>query len=227
MITSWKFWFPKRSKVAISYMFKITLFFILFFLLRAFISSPIDEVVHIDNQSLGETLLSPQPASNLFSKCLFYVTLPLRYVFYWTIPDVRRQGSEHRSLQSVLISSLWLGIFSYAIVVILSMISSYFQMEDSLVGFTVGAWAVSYPALWSSIVLAKKGFGQIALYNAIGSNTFSNFLGLGIPWLLYSTSTTMQGIQEQGLAFSNISLLVMIVCIYLLIACSSFTLSSW
>jgi Ca2+/Na+ antiporter len=93
------------------------------------------------------------------------------------------------------------------------------------VGFTIGAWAVSYPALWSSIILARKGFGQIALYNAIGSNTFSNLLGLGIPWFVYSTSTSTRGFQEQGLAFSNIALLLMTIAIYLLIACNSFTLS--
>ncbi len=189
-----------------------------------------DEIVNIEDQSLGETLFSIPQNAQWHVKIFLYLTFPLKYIFYWTIPDVRRQGSEDRALFSLLISCAWLGIFSYIVGILLSLLNRSLQIQESLITFTIGAWVASYPALWSSIVLSRLGFGQIAFYNAIGSNVFSNSLGLGIPWLIYCAATRNEGnfgFQEQGLAFSSLILFFIIALMYLLISCCSFTLKSW
>jgi Ca2+/Na+ antiporter len=34
-------------------------------------------------------------------------------------------------------------------------------------------------------VVARKGLGDMAISNALGSNVFSVLVGLGLPWFLY------------------------------------------
>merc|ERR1719238_1425378 len=44
------------------------------------------------------------------------------------------------------------------------------------------------PHFLSSIIVAKEGQGDMAICNAIGSNIFNIFMGLGFPWFLYIIS---------------------------------------
>jgi sodium/potassium/calcium exchanger 4 len=52
-------------------------------------------------------------------------------------------------------------------------------------GTTVLAAGTSIPDALSSISVAKDGFADMAVANAVGSNVFDIWLGLGLPWLLY------------------------------------------
>jgi len=51
-------------------------------------------------------------------------------------------------------------------------------------GQIVLAAGTSVPDCMASIVVAKEGKGDMAVANAVGSNTFDILLGLGGPWLL-------------------------------------------
>lgn len=42
----------------------------------------------------------------------------------------------------------------------------------------------SIPDALSSVVVAKQGMGDMAVANAIGSNVFDIWLGLGLPWAI-------------------------------------------
>ena len=57
------------------------------------------------------------------------------------------------------------------------------------------------PTLWSSLVVAKKGYGDMALSNAIGANVFSVLFGLGLPWFSYPLyiGGAYDGIQDSGI----------------------------
>jgi Ca2+/Na+ antiporter len=52
------------------------------------------------------------------------------------------------------------------------------------VALTVLAAGTSVPDLFASVVVARKGRGDMAVANAIGSNVFDILIGLGLPWLL-------------------------------------------
>ena len=51
-------------------------------------------------------------------------------------------------------------------------------------GTTVLAAGTSIPDALSSIAVAKDGLANMAVANAVGSNVFDIWLGLGLPWLL-------------------------------------------
>ena len=52
-------------------------------------------------------------------------------------------------------------------------------------GLTILAAGTSVPDLLTSVIVAKQGFGDMAVSSSIGSNIFDVLVGLPVPWLLY------------------------------------------
>eukprot|EP01035_Chromulina_nebulosa_P019525 gene19525-25422_t len=90
------------------------------------------------------------------------------------------------SYVGLFVSKSAIGVGAVVGVTGLTDIANLIGINGTVMGLTVGAWAASYPALWSSVVVARHSFGDMASCNALGSNTFNNFIGLGLPWLTYS-----------------------------------------
>ena len=82
-------------------------------------------------------------------------------------------------------SIAWIGLISYFMVEWAFIIGCVGKVPVVLMGVTVLAAGTSIPDALSSIVVAKQGLGDMAVANAIGSNVFDIWLGLGLPWLLY------------------------------------------
>eukprot|EP00051_Salpingoeca_urceolata_P021370 m.334324 g.334324 ORF g.334324 m.334324 type:complete len:260 (-) comp19785_c0_seq2:121-900(-) len=61
---------------------------------------------------------------------------------------------------------------------------SIIGVDDYVMGLVVVAAGTSVPDALSSILVARDGFGDMAVSNAIGSNIFDINLGLGAPFLL-------------------------------------------
>lgn len=114
---------------------------------------------------------------------------------------------------STIACLLWLIFGSYAMVASLEALGELMSIPDAVMGFTVSAagtyflfrtftimvWFVlgahnlsafvttgtSLPNYVASKVAAENGFGNQAVSNAFGSNTFNIMCGLGLPWMLY------------------------------------------
>lgn len=50
---------------------------------------------------------------------------------------------------------------------------------------TLSAAGTSLPAYIASRIAAERGFGNQAVANVFGSNTFNICVGLGLPWVIY------------------------------------------
>merc|ERR1719169_239713 len=91
-------------------------------------------------------------------------------------------------------------------------------VPDTIMGLIVLAAGTSVPDCIASIIVAKEGFGDMAVANAVGSNTFDILLGLGLPWLLKTLfsgepiEVPTESLQESIaiLAFCLVSYLLMI-----------------
>ena len=59
------------------------------------------------------------------------------------------------------------------------------EIPPVVMGTTVLAAGTSIPDALSSISVAKDGYADMAVANAVGSNVFDIWLGLGLPWLCY------------------------------------------
>merc|ERR1712023_151280 len=91
-----------------------------------------------------------------------------------------------------------------------------FGCFTSIPSFPMGliflAAGTSVPDLVASMAVAREGFADMAAANAIGGNTFKNFVGLGFPWLV---STLYQGPTEVPAGEMTEA---MILCVLTLIA---------
>jgi sodium/potassium/calcium exchanger 4 len=57
-------------------------------------------------------------------------------------------------------------------------------IPEVVMGTLVVAAGTSIPDALGSIAVAKAGEGDMAVANAVGSNVFDIWLGLGLPWLI-------------------------------------------
>jgi Ca2+/Na+ antiporter len=180
-----------------------------------------------DNESVGDTFFVLPDST--WPMIVYVITLPVKFLIYVTTPDVRRAGREHQAILSITISFVWLGILTYVLIEGLGILANLLHVNSSVMGLTVGAWAASYPALWSSVVVARSGFGDMAVCNALGSNIFSNFIGLGLPWLSYVIvyNKPYAVLEDDGVVISLSGLMVILLLMYLLVASQKWVLKSW
>lgn len=77
---------------------------------------------------------------------------------------------------------------SWVLVSQVVVIAETLNINATFLALTVLAAGTSLPDLIGSIVVAKKGRGDMAVSNAIGSNIFDILFCLGFPWLLVLSS---------------------------------------
>jgi Ca2+/Na+ antiporter len=73
---------------------------------------------------------------------------------------------------------------SYVLVEAAVKIAHILHIPTAIIALTVLAVGTSIPDLLASMAVAKKGRGDMAVSNAVGSNIFDILIGLGGPWLI-------------------------------------------
>jgi Ca2+/Na+ antiporter len=169
---------------------------------------------------------------------LFFLLFPLRYLIHHTIPDVRtldHHGNPTATLPKALLAStsclVWLIVGSYIMVASLEALASLMDIPDAVVGVTVSAAGTSLPNYVASRVAAQNGFGNMAVSNAFGSNTFNIMVGLGLPWMLYTSIGTgfqpYHGLRDEGILQSVIVMASVLMVFVVLVSLSKFLLYRW
>jgi len=74
---------------------------------------------------------------------------------------------------------------SWALVELAVVISKALNIPEAIIALTVLAIGTSIPDLFSSMIVAKQGRGDMAVSNAVGSNIFDILVGLGLPLLIF------------------------------------------
>jgi len=86
--------------------------------------------------------------------------------------------------RAFVVSILFIALLSYFLVEYAVLFAETLHVPPVIVALTVLAAGTSVPDLFASVVVARKGRGDMAVANAIGSNVFDILIGLGLPWLL-------------------------------------------
>ncbi|HYQ58150.1 MAG TPA: calcium/sodium antiporter, partial [Draconibacterium sp.] len=121
----------------------------------------------IKGDEVAETECDPKGFFAFFDHILCFVfPKPKRYylIFFISI---------------VIIAALSWGLVELAVV-----ISHALNISEAIIALTVLAIGTSVPDLFSSLIVAKQGRGDMAVSNAIGSNIFDILVGLGLPFIL-------------------------------------------
>lgn len=83
------------------------------------------------------------------------------------------------------LSILYIAILSYLMVELAIFFAHGLGVPEAIIALTILAAGTSVPDMISSIIATKKGYGNMAVSNAIGSNSFDILIGLGMPWLVF------------------------------------------
>lgn len=176
-----------------------------------------------------EELLEYPCDSGCSGQFWYIFSLPFALAFWATIPDTRRynRGSMKWAVCSFLMSILWIGIISVCLVDWATLVGNYFEIPIVVMGFTVLAAGTSIPDLLSSVIVAQRGFGDMAVSSSIGSNIFDILFGLPVPWMLYCAykKKGYVTVQAEDLAVSILVLIAMLVAVVVTIILSDWKMS--
>lgn len=92
--------------------------------------------------------------------------------------------SEERYYLIFIFSILFIAAISYVLVEVAVSAAHVLDIPESIIALTVLAVGTSIPDLFSSVIVARQGRGDMAVSNAIGSNIFDILVGLGLPFLI-------------------------------------------
>uniref|UniRef100_A0A8C9UZF4 Solute carrier family 24 member 6a n=2 Tax=Scleropages formosus TaxID=113540 RepID=A0A8C9UZF4_SCLFO len=138
------------------------------------------------------------------------VSWPLCLLLYCTVPNCVHPRWHRWFMVTFVASTLWIAIFSYLMVWMVTIISFTLDIPDVIMGITFLAAGTSVPDCMASLIVARQGMGDMAVSNSIGSNIFDILLGLGFPWALRTLVVeygSMVFINSKGLVYSVILLL--------------------
>lgn len=166
--------------------------------------------------------------SDFPSQLLFVLTLPLVILMYCSIPNCGEPRWKRYYGLTFFMSLLWIAIFSYNMVWWSIVIAQALGLPPVIMGITVLAAGTSIPDALSSVIVARKGFGDMAVSSSIGSNIFDILVGLPIPWMLKTCIVdpgTKVGIMSKTLVWSVTTLMSMVLLVILSIIYSKWQLS--
>ena len=157
----------------------------------------------------------------------FVVSLPLILLFVATVPDTRKPGKARWCWLSFAVSILWIGFFSFWLVEWTQTVGDTLHIPVVVMGLTFLAAGTSIPDLLSSVIVAKQGYGDMAVSSSIGSNIFDVTVGLPVPWMLYSFWNGLDDVVvgAKGLVSSILILLGMLCLIVAIIALSKWRMT--
>lgn len=173
-------------------------------------------------KSFKETVCSrPEPDDNVIKKIWWAIKYPAVVVLAITTPSARSI-----LVLSMLLAVVWISIISYFVTWFLTIVGYNIGIPDSIMGLTILAVGTSVPEVVSSYIVCRKGYGSMAMCNAVGSNTFDIFVCLGLPWTIMILVTSKDiAINSSGLLVTTGMLVITAVVVYACFLISKFVLN--
>ncbi|KAM5193393.1 sodium/potassium/calcium exchanger 2 [Mantella aurantiaca] len=158
--------------------------------------------------------------TNKRKQAVYLAVLPIVFPLWITLPDVRSTSSRKFFPITFFGSITWIAIFSYLMVWWAHQVGETIGITEEIMGLTILAAGTSIPDLITSVIVARKGLGDMAVSSSVGSNIFDITVGLPMPWLLFSIFHRMEpvAVSSNGLFCAIILLFIMLLFVILSIA---------
>lgn len=108
------------------------------------------------------------------NKITHFIDVTLKFIF----------PSREKYYLTFIFSIFIIAALSYVLVEVAVVSAHLLNIPEAIIALTVLAVGTSIPDLFSSIIVAKQGRGDMAVSNAIGSNIFDILVGLGLPFII-------------------------------------------
>ncbi|XP_028825992.1 sodium/potassium/calcium exchanger 2-like isoform X9 [Denticeps clupeoides] len=153
--------------------------------------------------------------------------LPIVFPLWLTLPDVRKPTSKKFFPITFLGAICWIAGFSYLMVWWAHQVGETFGITEEIMGLTILAAGTSIPDLITSVIVARKGLGDMAVSSSVGSNIFDITVGLPFPWLLFSIIHGMSDVEvsSNGLFCAIVLLFLMLLFVIISIAACKWKMS--
>ncbi|KAL4640240.1 sodium/potassium/calcium exchanger 2-like isoform X2 [Arapaima gigas] len=152
---------------------------------------------------------------------------PIVFPLWITLPDVRKDSSKKFFLITFFGAICWIAAFSYLMVWWAHQVGETIWITEEIMGLTILAAGTSIPDLITSVIVARKGLGDMAVSSSVGSNIFDITVGLPFPWLLYSLINHMSPVtvSSNGLFCAIVLLFLMLLFVIISIAACKWKMS--
>uniref|UniRef100_A0A8C9ZM10 Solute carrier family 24 member 4 n=1 Tax=Sander lucioperca TaxID=283035 RepID=A0A8C9ZM10_SANLU len=180
----------------------------------------IDGKVEIENGNVPEDKPTEAPENDTISpfhvpkgigsKLKWLISWPLLLLLFFTVPNCAKPRWEKFFMASFILSTVWIAVFSYFMVWMVTVIGFTLGIPDVIMGITFLAAGTSVPDCIASLIVARQGLGDMAVSNTIGSNVFDILVGLGVPWAIQTMCVSYGSevmINSRGLVYSVVLLL--------------------
>ncbi|KAM6937770.1 sodium/potassium/calcium exchanger 1 [Xenentodon cancila] len=173
-----------------------------------------------DDEEKGDEPLSLYWPDTLRKQATYLFLLPIVFPLWLTVPDVRNQKFRKFFVLTFLGSIIWIAIFSYLMVWWAHQVGETIGISEEIMGLTILAAGTSIPDLITSVIVARKGLGDMAVSSSVGSNIFDITVGLPVPWLLYSSvhGFAPVAVSSNGLFCAIVLLFIMLLFVIISIA---------
>uniref|UniRef100_A0A8B9FZX6 Sodium/potassium/calcium exchanger 1 n=1 Tax=Amazona collaria TaxID=241587 RepID=A0A8B9FZX6_9PSIT len=172
-----------------------------------------------DNEENEEPLSLEWPATRK-KQAIYLFLFPIVFPLWSTLPDVRNPDSKKFFVITFFGSILWIAIFSYLMVWWAHQVGETIGISEEIMGLTILAAGTSIPDLITSVIVARKGLGDMAVSSSVGSNIFDITVGLPVPWFLYSIFNELDpvAVSSNGLFCAIVLLFLMLLFVIISIA---------
>lgn len=151
----------------------------------------------------------------------FYLCLaPILFPLAFSTPDVRRAKWKMFFPVTFIMSIVWIAVFSYLMVWWTETLGRTIGLGEKpeIMGLTLIAAGTSVPDLITSVIVARKGLGDMAVSSSLGSNLFDICVGLPVPWLIALAIGQDIVVDASGMFCSVLMLFAMLIAIIMIIA---------
>ncbi|XP_055369524.1 sodium/potassium/calcium exchanger 2-like isoform X9 [Betta splendens] len=153
--------------------------------------------------------------------------MPIVLPLWLTLPDVRKASSKKFFPITFLGAISWIAGFSYLMVWWAHQVGETIGITEEIMGLTILAAGTSIPDLITSVIVARKGLGDMAVSSSVGSNIFDITVGLPFPWLLWSLFRGLEPVtvSSNGLFCAIVLLFLMLLFVIISIAACKWRMS--
>ncbi|XP_011268835.1 sodium/potassium/calcium exchanger Nckx30C isoform X1 [Camponotus floridanus] len=154
-------------------------------------------------------------------KRLTYILVaPILFPLWLTLPDTRTPRGKKFFPITFIGSIFWIAAYSYLMVWWANVAGDTVAIPPEVMGLTFLAAGTSIPDLITSVIVARKGYGDMAVSSSVGSNIFDVTVGLPVPWLLYGLIYGKPvEVNSVGMVCSIAILFCMLLFVIMSIAC--------
>ncbi|NXY44982.1 NCKX1 protein, partial [Ceuthmochares aereus] len=157
-------------------------------------------------------------------QAIYLFLFPIVFPLWSTLPDVRNPDSKKFFVITFFGSILWIAAFSYLMVWWAHQVGETIGISEEIMGLTILAAGTSIPDLITSVIVARKGLGDMAVSSSVGSNIFDITVGLPVPWFLYSV---FNGLSPVAVSSNGLFCAIVLLFLMLLFVIISIAVSKW